>query len=292
MGNGTVLPSGLLGSNGPEAAISGFNRSYRNTSLKAGIVITSYPANDPLNITKICTEYDVLVMEQFENKGSTPILYRHCLSSQGLGSLADYFELTLRPKTFQTNKGFPTFGDQDGAIVMILCLDGVGEKAIVVGNLIHPDRPTNVTSTDPQLFGEYNGVNVQVSPDGSCTLTFKGATDSKGVPIDSSQGPTVFQIKTDGSFEFMHSTIDILADKSGALSITTKTDCTITAQGTTTVEGKNVNLGANATDAVIKGDSFKKYLDTQFIVATALGPSGTSIVKMPADTLSTKVKTE
>jgi phage gp45-like len=299
MDNGTVLPSGLLGSQGPEAAIAGFNRSYRNTSLKAGIVVNSYPADDPLNLTKLCVEYDVLVMEQFENKGSTPILYRHCMSSQGLGSLADYFELTLRPKTFQTNKGFPTFKDQDGAIVMILCLDGVGEKAVVIGNLAHPDRVTNITSPDPQLFGEYNGVNVEIKKDGSCSLTFKGATDSKGIPIDASQGPTKFEIKTDGSFEFKHSTVDILADKSGALTITTKadckitteTDCTITATATATIEGKDIKLGSGASEALILGDTFKKYFDIH-THATVLGPSSPPTSPMPPTTLSKKTKTE
>ena len=312
--NGTILPSGLLGTHGPEATIAGFNRSYRNTSLKAGIVIDSYPADDPTNQSGLCTEYDVMVFEQFENKGSTPILYRHCMSSQGLGSIADYFELTLRPKTVQANKGSPTFKGQDGAIVLILCLDGVGDKAIVIGNLSHPDRLTNITDTEPQLAGEYNGVNVKVNTDGSTSLTFKGATDSKGVPLDSSIGETIFQIKPDGGFEFNHSTIDILADKAGALTITTKGNCsiiteadavincvnsivtasgdaTVTASGTATVEGATVNLGVGASEAVILGKSFKKYLDT-LSVSTALGPSGPPILPMPPTTLSKKVVTE
>jgi hypothetical protein len=289
--NGTVLPYGLLAKQGAEAAVLAFNRSYRNTGLKAGIVIKSYPYNDPNNQNGLCTEYDVITIEQFENKGSTSILYRNCLSTQGFGSLADYLEYTLRPKTFQTNKGSPTFGDQDGAIVLIQCLDNVGDKAIVTGTLIHPDRTTNITSTAPQLAGEYNGVNIVVNNDGSCALTFKGATDSEGVPTDPTQGNTVLQIKTDGSFEFSHSTIDILADKSGTLSITAKADCTITATGTVTVEGQTVKLGAAASQAVIKGDLFKQYFDTH-TVSTVLGPSGPPIMPMPPSTLSTKVKTE
>ena len=154
-------------------------------------------------------------------------------------------EFTLRPKTFQTNKGFPTFSDQDGSIVLIKCLDNCGDKAIVIGNLIHPDRPTNITSTAPQLSGEYNGVNIEIANDGSCSLTFKGATDSKGTPT-TSNGNTVFQIKSDGSFEFNHSTVDISANKSGSLVITTKTDCDITASGAVNVTSSSdtvVNAG-------------------------------------------------
>lgn len=253
MNNGTVLPSGLLGKQGSEAAITAFNRSYRNTGLKAGIVIKSYAADDPANQNGLCTEYDVATIEQFENKGSTSIIYRNCLSTQGFGSLADYFEFTLRPKTFQTNKGSITFGDQDGAIVLIQCLDNIGDKAIVVSNLIHPDRDTTITSTDPQLSGEYNGVNVQIANDGSCSLTFNGATDSKGVPIDSSQGPTEFQIMTDGSFQFNHSTITITADKSGELTITTSGDANLTIGGDVKLTASG-NAIVMATEINLNGD--------------------------------------
>lgn len=272
--NGTVLPSGLLGQQGTESSIAAFNRSYRNTGIKAGIVVKSYAANDPDNQNGLCTEYDVITIEQFENKGSTSILYRNCLSTQGFGSLADFLEFTLRPKTFQTNKGSPTFGNQDGAIVLIQCLDNVGDKAVVTGGLIHPDRNTNITSTAPQLSGEYNGVNIEIANDGSCSLTFKGATDSKGAPIDSSQGNTIFQIKADGSFEFNHSTVTIEADRSGVLTINAKSDSNITvggntkitttgtadiiAQGTTTVDGSTIKLGKNAVESVVKGNAFSQ----------------------------------
>lgn len=238
--NGTVLPSGLLGQQGTENAISAFNRSYRDTRLKAGIVVKSYDASDAANQNGLCTEYDVITIEQFENKGSTSILYKNCLSTQGFGSLADYLEFTLRPKTLQLNKGFPTFSNQDGAIVLIQCLDGIGDKAVVIGNLIHPDRDTNITSTAPQLSGEYNGVNIEIANDGSCSLTFKGATDSKGAPTNASQGNTVFQIRTDGSFEFNHSTISINADRSGTLTINTKVDADITVGGNV-----NMNVSGN-----------------------------------------------
>ena len=251
MPNGTVLPHGLLSSQGHEASIAAFNQSYRNTGLKAGFVIKSYAATDPANQTKLCTEYDVITIEQMENKGTTSILYRNCLSSQGFGSIADYFEFTLRPKTFQTNKGSPTFSDQDGAIVLIRCLDNIGDKAIVIGNLIHPDRPTTITSTDPQMGGEYNGVNVKINNDGSCSLTFNGATDSKGIPTDPSQGPTEFQIETDGSFQFNHSTITIRADKNGTLTINAKSDAKITIGGdaNVTVSG-DTNLDTTGTTKV------------------------------------------
>lgn len=291
--NGTVLPYGLQGVQGYEASITAFNQSYRNTGLKAGFVVKSYAANDPSNKSQLCTEYDVQVIEQFENKGSTSILYKNCLSSQGFGSIADFLEFTLRPKTFQTQKGFPTFNDQDGAIVLIRCLDDCGDKAIVVGNLIHPDRPTNITSTAPQLSGEYNGVNIEVANDGSCSLTFKGGTDSKGAPTNSSQGNTVFQIKSDGSFEFNHSTITIQADRSGTLTINAKVDANIvvggnvnatvsgdtnlTTTGKTVITSKEIDLNGNSGDlgrGIITSNGTYNIVD--FITGVPVIPSVTT----------------
>lgn len=236
--NGTVVPFGMLSPNGAETAVAAFNRSYKNTGIKAGLVKKSYSPTDPKNQNGLCTEYDVLTIEQNENKGSTSILYKNCLSTQGFGSIADYLEYTLRPLTKQTDKGFPTFSDQDGAIVLIQCLNNIGDKAIVVGTLIHPDRPTNVTNNAPQMFGEYNGVNIQINQDGSCSLIFKGATDSQGNPTDTTQGNTEVKIEKDGSFQVDHSMITFRMDKTtGQTTINSSKDINL-------VTGTNLNVTA------------------------------------------------
>ena len=95
--NGTVLPHGLLNVQNKAAYVAAFNRSYKNTGIKAGFVIASYAPDDDGNKSKLCTEYDVETIEQFENKGTTTILYRNCLSTQSFGGIADYVEYTVRP---------------------------------------------------------------------------------------------------------------------------------------------------------------------------------------------------
>lgn len=286
--NGTVLPSGLLGSSGAQDAVTAFNRSYRNTGLKAGIVVKSYAASDSGNQNGLCTEYDVEVMEQFENKGSTSILYRNCISIQGFGSKADYLEFTLRPKTVQTNKGFLTFGDQDGAIVLLQCLDNIGDKAVVVGNLIHPDRPTTITTTDPHLQGEYNGVQIVVNSDGSTALNFQGATNSQGQLI-SNPGLTSINISADGSFQVMHSTITFSLAKSGTVTLTANQDVDINAQGkinfivqgdaTINTQGKcNITSSGKTT---IKASEIDLNGSTGMILTTATDPVVDNITGVP-----------
>lgn len=255
--NGAVLPHGLLGINAQES-VTAFNKAYKNSPLRMGIIVASYAYNDSNNYTKLTTEYDVIVLEQNENVSCTNIRYRNCVSSEGMGSIADFFEKNLRQQTQNENAGgaVNTSG-QNGAIVILLCLDAYTQKAVIIGGLTHPDRQTELTNSSPQLHGEYNGVAVAVNPDGSTSLTFKGATNNDGEVTDPSQGNTVFQIKTDGSFEFNHSSITISADRSGTLNITCTGPANIIAQGTATVDGSTIKLGVNAIESVIKGDTFR-----------------------------------
>lgn len=218
--NGTVLPYGLL-SGEDRSGFAGFNKTYRNFPLRIGMIVKSYAVSDPNNFSNLTTEYDVIVFEQNEDMGSTSVLYKNCMSAEGLGSIADFFEKNLR---FQTkNDGTVDTSGQDGAIVLLLCLDGVSEKAIIITQITHPDRTTTLTDTKPHLEGEYNGIHVVINSDGSAAFTFKGATDNDGNPIDPTQGNTVVSIATDGSYQVQHKTITQTLAKSG--------DATLTATG-------------------------------------------------------------
>lgn len=237
MNNGAVLPTGLLDSNAG-AMMAGFNKTYRNNALRIGVVVAAYPVSDDKNRSKLTTEYDVLVIEQHEDKGSTSLLYRNCMSSEGLGSIADFFEKTLRPKKKKTTKGDSVnLKGQDGAIVLLLCLDGMSDKGIIISALTHPDRKTTLKDADPRLEGEYNGLNIKVEKDGSATLTFRGATDSEGKVLDKNQGDTIIGIEKDGSFQTKHKTITQRLDKNGKASLTADDDISNTTK-------KNFNVAA------------------------------------------------
>lgn len=289
--NGTVLPFGLLGID-KEATMAAFNRAYKNTSLRLGIVKNAYATSDPNNYSKLSTEYDVTVLEQTENNSCTNLTYRNCISSEGMGSLADFFEKNLRTQTQNNNpNNLTNTANQNGAIVLILCLDSFTNKAIIISGMTHPDRTTKLVSTAPQLYGEYNGVAVAVNPDGSTSLTFNGATDNNGDVTNPSQGTTTWQIETDGSYQFTNSAVDIQADKNGTLNITCTGPANIIAQGTTTVDGSTIKLGVNAVQSVIRGNDFAEIFDTH----THFGNLGaeTSVPLQKAEpSLSTHVFTE
>lgn len=262
--NGAVLPHGLLG-HSSGVSMAGFNKTYKNTALRMGIVIKSYPTDDDANLTKLTTEYDVLVFEQNEDKGSSIMTYKNCLSAEGLGSIADFFEKTLRVRSGGNLDGeLLDTKDQDGAVVLIHCLDGVSEKAIIMGAITHPDRKSTITDDEPHLEGEFNGVNIKVDADGSTTLTFRGATDSQGEPLDDSQGDTTVKIEADGSFQVDHDSVTFRMDRDGDASLTAKKDINLTAEGNINVVAQgdvnvtctNVKVDASGqADITVGGDT-------------------------------------
>lgn len=254
LNNGTVLPSGLLSYNS-DADMAGFNKTYKNFALRMGIVAAVYPVSDDKNHSKLTTEYDVLVFEQHEDQGSSIITYRNCLSAEGLGSIADYFEMTLRTRKTKSSSNIDT-KNQNGAVVLILALDGMTEKGIIIGAITHPDRKSKLKNGAPHLEGEYNGVHIVVQEDGSTTLTFKGATDNDGKITDSSQGPTELKIEKDGSYQVSHKTITQRLDKNGQASLTASDDISHTTKTNFKVTAdKDINLVAKG-DFNVKSDKF------------------------------------
>jgi hypothetical protein len=269
--NGGVLPSGLLGHD-TMSAMEGFNKSYKNYAMRVGVIVASYPVNDPKNRSNLAPEYDVIVVEQQEDKSATTILYRNCLSAEGLGSIADFFEKTLRTKKKKTRKGeAESLKGQDGAIVLILCMDGVSEKGIIVGQLTHPDRKTTLKDDGPRLEGEYNGVNIKVETDGSTTLTFKGPTDNSGKAIDDKMTPTTIKIEKDGSYQVDHKTIKHRLDKNGKASLSADDDISNTTK-------KNFNVTATENVAITATKNFN--LQCADLIAKASGSAGLECQKL------------
>ncbi len=245
LGNGTVLPSGLLSHN-PMAHLDGFKKTYQNTSIKVGIVVATYAITDENNISKLFQEYDVLAFEQNENSGASVGIYKNCPMASALGGLADWFEMSIRKVETITTKGpVPQISGQNGSVVLLMCLNGFSDTGVIVGALKHPDRPTTIVADEPHLEGEYNGVHIIVNADGSTSLTFQGATDNNGDQIDSTQGNTVMSIEKDGSYQVSHSTVTQRLDRNGKATLTTQDDITNDTQTNFNVTTqKDVNINA------------------------------------------------
>jgi hypothetical protein len=230
------------------------------------------------------------------------------MSAEGLGSVADFFERTIRTKKKQTRKGDAVdLKGQNGAIVLLLCLDGMSDKGIIISALTHPDRKTKLVDEGPRMEGEFNGVNIKVEKDGSCKLTRKGATDNDGKVTDTSNGDTVVSIEKDGALEISTKKIKqrfnvdgtIAIKASGKITIESTADVEVKAKnaivnatGTATVDGKTVKLGKGAAEAVVKGDTFRTIFDTHTHLGNLGAPTTPPMVPMLPNALSMKVKVE
>jgi len=201
--SGSFLPSGLLDLDTDEQ--TAFNSTFNNMSLKMGLVKEAYEIDDENNISKIAVEYDVLVNEQREQTAPTPITYKNCIHKDAFGGLADFFEFRLRKqdKVEKREKDGDKIGRlQDGSIVLLLCLNGFNENAIILGGAQHPKRKSKLTKdAGHAMFGEFNGLGLTIDKDGALTLSFKGATDHAGEPLDAAVGGSYITIKKDGSIE-------------------------------------------------------------------------------------------
>lgn len=311
--NGSVLPSGLL-SNNIKTLMGGFNKSYNNTYLRIGVIINSYDISDPNNRSKLTTEYDVSVIEQNQDIGVTSIVYKNCMSSDGLGSVADFFEKTFRKMEQKTTKGSGiNLKGQNGAVVLLLCLDGMSEKGIIIGGFPHPDRNTTLTSEGPSLQTEFNGVNLKINQDGSTGITVKGPTDNNGnikSPIN-----TNINVESNGSVQITNNSVTFRLDSSGAVTITAQGAININAQGNTEinsqgnldikcskanvvssgdaiVEGSSIKLGQGASESLIKGDLFAKLFATHTHTSGIPGSPTSPPTQSINSALSKKVKTE
>lgn len=206
-----IPPSSLL-SVADQNSLSSYNKRFENTPLRAGVITECFEIDDDNNITKITPEYTVVTNEQDSNGGNKFKTYKNCISTDGFGGVADFFEYKLRPtkKSFHkkedSKKTSHDFKKQNGTMVLVLCLDGFSEKAIIIGGLPNlttenPRKSTLTKDNELHLEGEYNGVNWQVNKDGEFTLTFKSKTDIDGKPQDEKSGGTHFQIDKKGSVD-------------------------------------------------------------------------------------------
>jgi len=255
--NGTVLPNGLLGVD-KISNKAGFEKTYKSFALRAGIVVRSYDVKHRKNVSKLVPEYDVVVIEQDANRAITPITYRNCIAASSFGSIADYFEARLRTQKKVSNKKSKgkDFSGQDGAIVLLLCLDGSSEKGIIIGSLPHPDRPSKLKGDEKILAGEFNGISISIADDGSANLTFKGATDNEGNPIDKEQGNTTIDIEKDGTIQFKHKGVTQRIEKAGNFLLKNIGSTLFESKKETTIKTEDALNVSSKKDTSMKMDKF------------------------------------
>jgi phage gp45-like len=201
MNNSFVPPSGLL-SQISTSKISAFSKNMNNNSLRLGVIVKVHDIEDESNLSKVLPEYDVITTEQNKDMGQSFVTYTNCIAADSLGGIADFFEFKRRPSEKEDFKQTFDVNKHDGSMVLLLCLDGYTDKAIIISAITNVQRKTTLTKDNElHLEGEYNGLNWKVDKEGALTVTFRSATDSKGVPQDEQSGGTFVKMDKEGSIE-------------------------------------------------------------------------------------------
>lgn len=253
-----VPPSSLLKSLSSEK-VNSLSKRLDNTPLRIGVITECYEINDEKNITKLVPEYTVITQENDGRMGTKYVTYTNVISADKFGGIADFFEYKLRPTLVKIDnepkKASHDFKKQNGTLVILLCLDGFSEKAIIIGGMPNVmDQKTQRKSTLTKenalhMEGEYNGINWKVNKDGEFTLTFRSPTDNNGKIINNKYSGSFVKIDKTGSFQAKdkHNFVKMDNDK-GGISLTT--DAT-----QSTKADKNIELTAKA-DFVVKSNKW------------------------------------
>lgn len=223
LSDGTVIESTLSAQPRRSAEAA----HYSTSQLMPGQIVAISPIDDENNLSRKYTEYHVLV-----NENNTNIMYKNCRTLDTFGGLNNFNEFTL-PTGDKVDKIALTLPENRiGASVLLLCVGGNKDKAVIIGGLQHSgirakqNNPTAATTGVPALtgssssldddlkvlptllpgvraddgervLGEFNGIRWNVNKDGEFTIMFQGAKDKEG-KLTSDAGTTIFKFNKNG----------------------------------------------------------------------------------------------
>lgn len=240
---GYVNPSGLI-SNVDKKLINTFNKKYQNSPIRLGCVVKVYESDDDANTANVGPQYDV-VTEQQNFTGSNYVTYQRCISMDGIGGIGDFLEFKLRTSNNEDFEKSHEFKKQNGSMVLLLCLDGFSENAIIIGGVKHPNRESTLTpDAGLHLEGEYNGINWQVNKDGELTVTFKSRTNNEGEPQNTGAGGSYIKMDKTGSIELNDGLSSFIKMDKSAQTMTLESGLDMKHSATGTIE---VEAGGNFT---------------------------------------------
>jgi hypothetical protein len=257
------------------------NGALSNFMLRVGTVQQVFFPEDSKNVSKKFVEYQVLVQHRANSTAVTK-LYEHCIAVDGLGSIADFDYSIFRAENVATKQDGTQFVPGNGAHVLLLCINGEQNNAVIIGGIRHSEAPKDVKADAPYKHFRFNGIDMVINKDGELTLTYQGAQKVDGTMaegVEESALGTFIKISKDGNL--------LVSDKDGNNLIffdraTNKFE--VTAKEEVHIISPAVRLGdAETSDPAVLGDELKGLLQdlikqiNLLRVPTSNGPSGTPL---------------
>ncbi len=252
-----------------------------NIMLRPGTVQQVFFPEDERNVSKKFMEYQVLVQNRANGTAVTK-LYEHCIAIDQFASIADFDFVTYRAENVATKQDGSQFRPGTGAHVILLCLNGESNSAVILGGIRHSEAPLDKKVDGHHRHARFNGIDLLITQDGELTVTYQGAMKGDGTKaegVDDAALGTFVKISKDGNL--------LVSDKDGVNQIlldhaTGKVN--IISENEINQTSEKVRLGdAETEDPVPGGNELKGLLEdlikaiNQLTVPTSNGPSGTPI---------------
>ncbi len=195
--NGHVIPSYMGVRTRGEAPV---DDRFTNFALRRGEVREVIYPSDSRSVSKHFVEYLVEVEQSDVGAHGGSTLYLGCIAANTFGGFADKLRYTLRADSGETTR---EDGIGTGAKVLLLCINGHTDSAIILGGVPDPSMsPPDSQQDGHHLTFEFNGVSAQINKDGEFKLQFRGKTKVDGsLDAPEEAQPTTLEIRKDGSFE-------------------------------------------------------------------------------------------
>lgn len=199
----SIINSSLYQQSAKPEFTSSTERTLNNPALRVGIVVETFNVGDNENINGLVPEYNVTCIEQDGSFGINTVAYKNCVIMDSFGSQADFFHFTRRlPKNSKKVKQSGTIRNQEGAVVLLLCIDKNSEKAVIIGSLSNPSKKEKLTKDKGHhLEGEFNGLSWSIDKEGALTVKFKGKTKETGEAESQELGGSSASIEKEGSIQ-------------------------------------------------------------------------------------------
>jgi hypothetical protein len=242
---GTVSPS-YHSSN----TSGGFPDLLQKLPVRTGRVIRVHSPSSESSRSRRYIEYDVLVDTSSEHGPPTQFVIPHCMVASVFGGIADHSFWTPRA----TTDGRKPENYGTGSTVVVVLVDASAFGGLIIGGL---QRQAEVPdSTKHQAMLEFNGVRCHVNNEGEFRITFQGATDALGEPLNPT-GPTGTQLLMDAEGNFkMFAPEDIVGQAEGSINLFAAFNMNLNADNTIQTDSQFVKLGA-ATDQMVLGTTYR-----------------------------------
>ncbi len=232
--------------------LSGFTYNdggaFSQNMLLIGEVQAIYYPDDPANVSKRTTEYDVLVGLRVNGTAVTK-MFTHVTATDSFGGVADTFTKTFRPDTSAKRTGSnKKVGEGLGSKVLMLSINGENLNTVIIGG-VRDSKTAPEKNLGHRMHFVFNGVEAEINDAGELTLQVHGKTDSEGKTAEE-VGSSV-KISKDGNVAVTTKDCSLVIDQAaGKVSVTAKNDVI--------VDSPKIHLGsAGATERGVKGDSWK-----------------------------------